>query len=164
MGTTPMQQAQYIAAGGFNKDDWCHFALNIPYYTHFTSPIRRYPDVIVHRLLQATLDDEVDDFPRTQKEIQSAALHCNDMRMSAKKAQERSDRVFLSLYLKTNPISSTLGVCLGVGEKTFTVFVPSRGLSTRVVLQEHEDEFDMNAFEDEHGKRRIVIRTANNSV
>jgi len=156
---TPMRPAEYIAAGELDEVDWQHFALNIPYYTHFTSPIRRYPDVIVHRLLQATLDEEVENFSLTQKEIHSAALHCNDMRMSAKKAQERSDRVFLSLYLKKNPISSTLGVCLGVGEKTFTVFVPSLGLSTRCFLQEHDNEFDIHAFEDSNnGKRRIVIR------
>jgi DIS3-like exonuclease 2 len=154
----PMKPAQYMAAGEVDEADWQHFALNIPYYTHFTSPIRRYPDVIVHRLLQATLDDAVDHFPMTQQEIQAVACHCNDMRMAAKKAQERSDRVFLSLYLKRNPISSTLGVCLGVGEKTFTVFVPSLGMSTRVFLQEHEDKFNSNAFEDSSGKRRIVIQ------
>ena len=112
----------------------------------------------MHRLLQATLDDAVDNYLMTQQEIQAAAGHCNDMRMAAKKAQERSDRVFLSLYLKRNPISSTLGVCLGVGEKTFTVFVPSLGMSTRVFLQEHEDKFNSNAFEDSSGKRRIVIQ------
>jgi DIS3-like exonuclease 2 len=159
----PMRPAQYMAAGEVDDTDWQHFALNIPYYTHFTSPIRRYPDVVVHRLLQATLDDDVDGFPMTQQEIQAAAGHCNDMRMAAKKAQERSDRVFLSLYLKRNPISSALGVCLGVGEKTFTCFVPSLGMSTRVFLQEHEDEFDINAFEDSSGKRRIVIQPKTNA-
>lgn len=154
---SPMQPAVYIAAG--EEVDWEHFALNIPYYTHFTSPIRRYPDVIVHRLLQATLDDEVDDFPQKQAEIHSSAGHCNDMRDAARKAQERSDRVFLSFYLKNNPIESTLGVCLGVGVKSCTVFVPSLGMSTKVFLQEHEDEFVINAFEDENhgGKRRIVV-------
>ena len=92
------------------------------------------------------------------------AEHCNDMRMNAKKAQERSDRVFLSLFLKENPISSTLGVCLSVGEKTFTVFVPSLGLSTRVFLDEHKDEFTSNAFEDSNGRRKIVIQPKTNSV
>ena len=161
--TNPMRLAQYVAAGEVDEVDWQHFALNIPYYTHFMSPIRRYPDVVVHRLLQATLDDDVDGFPMTQQEIQAVADHCNDMRMAAKKAQERSDRVFLSLYLQRNPITSALGVCLGVGEKTFTCFVPSLGMSTRVFLQEHEDEFDSNAFVDSSGKRRIVIQPKTNA-
>lgn len=118
----------------------------------------------VHRLLQATLDDNVDEFPQNQSEIHSAAGHCNDKRMSAKKAQDRSDRVFLSLYLKKNPIASTLGVCLSVGEKTFTVFVPSLGTSIKVFLQEHEDCFNTNAYTDDNGKRHIVIQPKSNVV
>ncbi|KAL9186602.1 hypothetical protein ACHAXT_005840 [Thalassiosira profunda] len=161
---TPMRPAEYMAAGELDEVEWQHFALNIPYYTHFTSPIRRYPDVIVHRLLQATLDDDVDDFPLKQGEIHAAAGHCNDMRMAAKKAQERSDRVFLSLYLKKHPIASTLGVCLGVGEKTLTCFVPSLGMSTRVFLDEHKEEFITNAVEDDNGKRRIVISPKTNVI
>ena len=161
---TPMRPAEYIAAGEIEEEEWQHFALNIPYYTHFTSPIRRYPDVIVHRLLQATLDDTVEKFPSSQAAIHEMADHCNDMRMNARKAQDRSDRVFLSLYLKKNPISSVLGVCLSVGEKTFTVFVPSLGISTRVFLQEHEDEFTINAFKDSNDKRRIVIQPKSNGI
>ena len=87
------------------------------------------------------------------------------MRMAAKRAQERSDRVFLSLYLKSNPIPSILGVCLGVGEKTFTIFIPSLGLSTRVFLQEHDDEFTYNAYEESPGgKRRIIMQPKTNTV
>jgi DIS3-like exonuclease 2 len=159
----PMKPAEYMAAGEVEDVDWHHFA---SYYTHFTSPIRRYADVIVHRLLQATLDEDgVSNFPLSQQEIHTAACHCNDMRMAAKRAQERSDRVFLSLYLKHNPITSILGVCLSVGEKTFTIFIPSLGLSTRVFLQEHDDEFTYNSYEEcPGGKRRIIMQPKTNIV
>ena len=55
----PMKQANYFTTGDFesgaNHDDWAHYALAFPEYTHFTSPIRRYPDVIVHRQLEASV-------------------------------------------------------------------------------------------------------------
>ena len=53
---TPMQLANYKVAGCIPSDDWDHFALGIHYYTHFTSPIRRYPDVMVHRLLEGGVE------------------------------------------------------------------------------------------------------------
>ncbi|KAJ1730884.1 hypothetical protein LPJ61_002797, partial [Coemansia biformis] len=56
MLTGPMQRASYFATSAIgDKDEYHHYALNVPLYTHFTSPIRRYADIVVHRALEASL-------------------------------------------------------------------------------------------------------------
>ena len=158
---TPMKPAEYLAAGEVEEVGWRHFALNIPYYTHFTSPIRRYADVIVHRLLQATLDNDnntsVCEFGMKQDEIQSVCDHCNDKKMASKTAQDRSDRVFLAIYLKRKPLRSTLGVVLSVGEKTFTVFVPDLGVSAKVFCDEQKDLVKAEPYTVHNHQRRIKL-------
>lgn len=50
--------AVYFCTGALKDEKFfCHYALNVPLYTHFTSPIRRYADVIVHRLLAASIGE-----------------------------------------------------------------------------------------------------------
>lgn len=95
MATIPMQNAEYVAAGA--AESWRHYALNIPIYTHFTSPIRRYADIMVHRILTATLENAVDQTYEVDA-IAKIADHCNEKRLSAKNAQERSDEVCSLLY------------------------------------------------------------------
>ena len=54
-----MTAAEYFSATDIpDAEDWLHYGLGFTHYTHFTSPIRCYPDLIVHRQLQATLDME----------------------------------------------------------------------------------------------------------
>jgi DIS3-like exonuclease 2 len=124
-----MKLATYMVAGDCSEEEWRHFALNIPYYTHFTSPIRRYADVMVHRQLFLALtqpeeaaslqhdDAKVGDFSAT-------AEQCNTMKLASKTAQERSDTVYLSMYLVNNP-RHEYGVVIGIGEKSFTVLIDS---------------------------------------
>ncbi|KAF5942355.1 hypothetical protein HYC85_019997 [Camellia sinensis] len=58
--TKPMQLATYFCSGDLkdSENDWGHYALAVPLYTHFTSPLRRYPDIVVHRTLAATIEAE----------------------------------------------------------------------------------------------------------
>lgn len=62
LATKSMQRAKYFCTGSLDISKFQHYALNVPLYTHFTSPIRRYADIIVHRQLEAILTGGV--FPR----------------------------------------------------------------------------------------------------
>lgn len=54
-----MLQAVYFASGTLQKEEYFHYGLAVPLYTHFTSPIRRYADIIVHRLLAVCCNADV---------------------------------------------------------------------------------------------------------
>jgi exoribonuclease R len=160
MMTLPMQQAQYFAAGTLPKEEWRHFALNMPYYTHFTSPIRRYPDIIVHRLLQATLDgiEAVRTFPNDVQQIEQLCIHCSEMQMASKNAQQRCDRVFLALYIRKYPMENQMGIVLSVGQKAFTMYVPSIGADAMLYLDEHKNILSYTSEERNDKSRRIVLQ------
>ena len=156
----PMKPANYIAAGKLSQAEWAHFALHIPYYTHFTSPIRRYADVIVHRLLQASIDGEeaVAEFPMDVSSISSTCGTCNEKKDGSRKAQERSDVVFLALYLRRFPKKKQLAVVTSIGMKAFTVFLPHLGISGMVYLEEHQDWIEAEAYEHFKFGRRINLK------
>ena len=59
IATRCMMQAVYMASGSVEEADFKHYGLAVPIYTHFTSPIRRYADVIVHRLLAVAIGADV---------------------------------------------------------------------------------------------------------
>lgn len=55
MTTRCMHEAVYFCSGDFDQREFRHYGLAAEVYTHFTSPIRRYADVLVHRLLSASI-------------------------------------------------------------------------------------------------------------
>ena len=159
LATKAMLQAKYICSGMFDIAQYQHYALNIPIYTHFTSPIRRYADVIVHRQLEAALCDsesryswldrraeraDVPDafadpegrFLMDSEAVSKVAQHCNTKKAAAKLAQEQSQHLFLctlisDLTQKYGPVRRQASV-IGVLDQAFDVVVEDFGIEKRV--------------------------------
>ncbi|ORX90875.1 RNB-domain-containing protein [Basidiobolus meristosporus CBS 931.73] len=133
----PMQRAKYFCAGSIEPERYRHYALNVPLYTHFTSPIRRYADVIVHRELQSALLEK-DRFNESAEKIDAIANHCNNKKDSAKNAQETSSHIYLAVYLYNltqayGPIVCT-AIVVDVVENGFDVLIPQYGIEKRIYL------------------------------
>ncbi|XP_053674275.1 DIS3-like exonuclease 2 [Anopheles nili] len=109
----PMIRAQYYCSGfASTPEHFRHYALAIPMYTHFTSPIRRYADCMVHRVLAATLKIDVQP-KRAPEELQNLAMICNEKKYNAKLAGEASSILYFRHWLASVGEHQTVGAVMG---------------------------------------------------
>ncbi|KAK9542198.1 hypothetical protein VZT92_000081 [Zoarces viviparus] len=149
MATTAMSQAVYFSTGLQSQDQFYHYGLALDRYTHFTSPIRRYADIVVHRLLAAALDVDRGLDPRRavagNKELEEAAHHINNKNRAAQQAQKLSTELFQCLYFKDRDPQSDRrcvadAVIYSIRDNGVLVFVPEYGVKGPVYMRSREGE------------------------
>jgi ribonuclease R/exosome complex exonuclease DIS3/RRP44 len=97
----------------YTTDNRGHYGLAFDYYTHFTSPIRRYPDIMVHRLLQKYLDGKT---VRNLTAYEKKCIHATDMEINAQHAEWDSIAYMQAKYMKDYIGEEFDGVISGVTE------------------------------------------------
>ncbi|MEO6732676.1 MAG: ribonuclease R [Ferruginibacter sp.] len=119
-----------------------HYGLGFEHYCHFTSPIRRYPDVMVHRVLQECLDKDL----KIDKKMEEKCKHCSDRERKAMEAERAGNKYkqveFMRDYLGDEFDGIISGVA-GFGFFVETVLHKCEGMVTVRDLSEF-DEFKLD--------------------
>ncbi|GAB4847637.1 Exosome complex exonuclease RRP44 A [Ancistrocladus abbreviatus] len=134
MATRCMTQAVYFCSGDLSPPEYHHYGLAAPLYTHFTSPIRRYADVIVHRLLAASL--EISKLPRVfqdRPQLTSVADNLNYRHRNAQMASRASVELHTLIYFRKRRTDIEARI-VKIRSNGFIVFVPKYGIEGPVYL------------------------------
>ncbi len=153
-----MQRAQYFVAGRAPEQTYPHYALNLPLYTHFAQPTRRYADIVVHRQLEAVLSDGAVEFSEEVDSLVKTAEHCNHKKDCAMSAQEQSVHIesCRSMDKKRQELGTDLiseGIVICVYESAFDVLIPEYGFEKRV----HCDQLPLKKAEFDKNKRVLEL-------
>ena len=164
-GAVSMMVLRSLMKARYDGENLGHFGLAAPYYCHFTSPIRRYPDLMVHRILTALLDGTLD---RREKKltaaVQRAAVQSSQRELTAQEAEREIEKRYLAEFMADHVGERFAGVVTGVTR--FGLFVSVAGGVEGLLPAEalpggswHYDEAHLTLLED-NGSGRYTFGMA----
>lgn len=164
LATRSMMAAEYFASGNFSYQDYRHYGLAVDIYTHFTSPIRRYCDVVAHRQLAAAIGYEpLHELHMDKAKMDLIVKNINKRHRNAQFAGRASIEYYVGQVMKNNE-SEQEGYVIKVFSNGIVVLVPKFGVESLIKLEYLGDEntsiFDEDnyslTFTTKEGVRRTV--------
>ncbi|XP_068423997.1 exosome complex exonuclease RRP44 [Clinocottus analis] len=158
LATRCMMQAVYFCSG--MDSDFHHYGLASPIYTHFTSPIRRYADIIVHRLLAVAIgaDNTYPDLMDKQKQSALSA-NLNYRHKMSQYAQRASVAFHTQLFFKSRGILNEEGFVLFVRKNAIIVLIPKFGLEGTVFFDSKDKATPKLVFDEEGPTLKVEQHT-----
>ncbi len=134
-----------MAKAEYSPHNIGHYGLAFEYYSHFTSPIRRYPDLETHRILQNFLDQKPPK--RSESDLESSCKHFSTQEKKATDAERASIKFMQVLYMSDKVGKEFDGVVSGVAK--YGIFVEDAESRSEGLIRVRDIDHDHFHFEDD---------------
>ncbi|MBO7235848.1 MAG: RNB domain-containing ribonuclease, partial [Alistipes sp.] len=146
-----------MAKAVYTTDNIGHYGLAFPYYTHFTSPIRRYPDMMVHRLLASYLAGSKGGDKRA---LEALCVHSTEREILASDAERASIKYKMAEFMKDRIGEVFTGTVSGLTEWGLYVELDENHVEGMVFLRDIDDD-DYYRFDE--ARYEVVGRSSGHS-
>lgn len=152
MATRCMMSAEYFCSGTQAYPEFRHYGLASEIYTHFTSPIRRYADLVVHRQLAAAIEYEAPDSSiHSRQKLEMICKNINVRHRNAQLAGRASVEYYVGQALKGRIVDEE-GFIMKIFSNGFVVFVPRFGIESLIRLRDVATPEPEAAFDNDNYK------------